>query len=76
MTAAMCLTEDDAALMYARACRAWYGRRAQNIVKRTIKQLECAHDGPGVRIWSRVADHLGQLVKEGSYIPQRSHDFD
>ena len=76
MTAEICLTEDDAALMYARACRAWYGRRAQNIAKRTIKQLEHAHDEPGVRIWTRIADHLKQLVKEGSYTSQRSHHFD
>ena len=72
----MPITEDDAAFMYARACRAWYGRRAHKVVGRTIKQLERAHDQPGVRIWSRVADHLTQLAKEGSHPPQRFRHFD
>jgi hypothetical protein len=29
----MHITEDDAALMYARACRAWYGSKAKYIVE-------------------------------------------
>jgi hypothetical protein len=30
----------DAAIMYARACRAWYGRRAPRIVRNKIAQLQ------------------------------------
>ena len=65
------ITEDDAAFMYARACRAWYGRRAPKVAKRTIKQLEQARDESGVRIWSRIADHLAQLAKDGSHAGRR-----
>ena len=68
----MLITEDDAAFMYARACRAWY----RLIVRRTMKQLERAQDQPGVRIWSRVADHLARLAKESSDLPQRPRHFD
>ena len=53
----MHITEDDAAHMYARACRAWYGRRAKHEVNKRIKELQLAGDEAGVRIWKRVADH-------------------
>jgi hypothetical protein len=33
------VTEREAASMYARACRAWYGRRAPRVIKETINQL-------------------------------------
>ena len=36
----MKITHDEAAEMYARACRAWYGPRAKGIVHKKIKQLE------------------------------------
>jgi len=32
-------TYKHAAIMYARACRAWYGPRAQRVVERTIEEL-------------------------------------
>jgi hypothetical protein len=54
----MVVTERDAAAMYARACRAWYGRRAPRVVKDTIKQLRAKNDEAGVRMWSLVAEEL------------------
>jgi hypothetical protein len=52
------VTELEAASMYARACRAWYGRRAQKVVKDEIKRLKAANDSSGVRMWSLVAEQL------------------
>jgi hypothetical protein len=49
---------ERAALMYARACRAWYGRRAPRVVKDTIKQLSTANDESGVRMWTLIAEAL------------------
>jgi hypothetical protein len=52
------VTEREAAAMYARACRAWYGRRALRVIKETIKQLRAKNDESGVRIWTLVAEAL------------------
>jgi hypothetical protein len=54
----MRVTERDAASMYARACHAWYGWRAPNVVKDTIKRLRAAHDESGVRMWTLIAEAL------------------
>jgi hypothetical protein len=57
-------TIEDAAVMYARACRAWYGRRAPRIVKDRIEELRRAGD---VRAWSQVAHQLEQLQNRTSH---------
>jgi hypothetical protein len=54
-------TSDDAAVMYARACRAWYGPRAHRVVKKKIKELTRTGDHGGVKAWSQVADQLAKL---------------
>ena len=54
----MQVTELEAASMYARACRAWYGWRAQKVVKGEIKRLKAANDGSGVRMWTLVGEQL------------------
>ena len=54
-------TSEDAAVMYARAYRAWYGRRAPRIVKDKIEELRRAGDDSGVIAWSQVARQLEQL---------------
>ena len=64
---AMHFTEDDAAFMYARACRAWYGRK--HVVSKRIRELQQARDEAGVRIWNRVAGQLARLPK---HQPQQS----
>jgi hypothetical protein len=57
----MYATLDDATAIYARACRAWYGKRAPGVVKRRIKELQRAGDAEGVEVWSKVAQQLSQL---------------
>jgi hypothetical protein len=57
----MRITHDEAAEMYARACRAWYGPRAKGIVRKTIKQLERNGDRAGVAAWTAVARQLSRM---------------
>jgi|HubBroStandDraft_4_1064222.scaffolds.fasta_scaffold1809806_1 hypothetical protein len=54
----MHVTESEAASMYARACRAWYGRRAQKVVKDEIKRLRAKNDESGVSMWTLVGEQL------------------
>jgi hypothetical protein len=69
------VTERQAASMYARACRAWYGRRAPRVVKETINQLRANNDESGVRIWSLVAETLPD-TRTQHHIAGRSQVFD
>jgi hypothetical protein len=57
----MYVSDEDAAVIYARACRAWYGKRAAGVVKKRIEELRRAGDIKGVVAWSQVADKLSQL---------------
>jgi hypothetical protein len=57
----MKITHDEAAEMYARACRAWYGPRAKGIVHKKIKQLERQGDRSGVAAWTAVAHQLSRM---------------
>jgi hypothetical protein len=52
------VTEEQAASMYARACRAWYGRRAPKVVNDTLKRLRAANDESGVRMWTLIDEAL------------------
>ena len=62
----MHVTEREAASMYARACKPWYGRRAQKVVKDEIKRLKAVKDESGVRMWSLVAEQLPRVRTERS----------
>ena len=57
----MKITHEQAAEMYARACRAWYGPRAKGIVRKKIKQLERQGDHSGVVAWTAVAHQLSRM---------------
>jgi hypothetical protein len=57
----MDISKEEAAMMYARACRAWYGARAQGIVRKKIKQLERQGDFDGVHAWTAVARQLSRI---------------
>jgi hypothetical protein len=59
----MHVSRDDAAAIYARACRAWYGKRAPRIVKKRIEELRRSGDLGGVAAWTDVADKLSLLNK-------------
>jgi hypothetical protein len=56
----MNITGEDAAAMYARACRAWYGPKAARVVRDKIQELRWADDYSGVVAWSQVAEKLAQ----------------
>ena len=51
---------DDAIKIYAKACRAWYGRRARNVVLRRAGKLQELGDTEGARVWHRVEAELAR----------------
>jgi hypothetical protein len=57
----MQVTSNEAAVMYARACCAWYGKRAPAVVARQIRDLKRRGDAQGVDIWNMVADRVSAL---------------
>jgi hypothetical protein len=54
----MHVSDDDAAVIYARACRSWYGKKALHIVTNKIREQKRAGDVGGVKAWSQVATKL------------------
>ena len=50
----MFVTEEEAAEMYARACRRWYGDEAKSVVSVKIGVLEAKGDHKGVKAWTQV----------------------
>jgi hypothetical protein len=59
----MQVSNDDAAAIYARACRAWYGRRALSVVTSKVHELQQRGDARGVAAWAKVAVVLSQIKK-------------
>jgi hypothetical protein len=59
----MHVTIDDAAAIYARACRAWYGKRAMRIVKDRARQLAKRGDAKGVAAWTKSRSTLSALER-------------
>jgi hypothetical protein len=57
----MKITDEEAAEMYARACRAWYGQRAKDVVRKKIKHLQRKGDHGGVVAWTAVAQQLSRI---------------
>jgi transcriptional regulator with XRE-family HTH domain len=57
----MYVSDECAAVIYGRAWRAWYGKRAAHVVKKRIEELRRTGDIKGVAAWSQVADKLSQL---------------
>ena len=54
----MYITQREAVQMYAKMCRAWYGRRARRVVLKTIQQMRTRGDQSGVKAWEQVAAEL------------------
>jgi hypothetical protein len=54
----MFVTEEEAAAIYARACRSWYGVKAQSVVNSQIKALMAKGDRKGVAAWRQVASAI------------------
>jgi hypothetical protein len=62
--ALMFVTEEEAATIYAKACRSWYGARAASVVHSQVKKLMAKGDGKGVKAWQQVARALESLSAE------------
>jgi hypothetical protein len=54
----MFVTEEEAAAMYARWCRSWYGEKAKSVIRAKIRALKARGDHKGAEAWERVARAL------------------
>ena len=63
----MRISSEEVAVIYARACRAWYGYRASSVVASKIDELRRARDFGGVKAWIQVAEKLEELAKKAGY---------
>jgi hypothetical protein len=57
------VSEEEAAEIYARVCRVWYGAKAQTVVDAKIRALRAKADYKGVEVWTRVARALARHEK-------------
>jgi hypothetical protein len=64
---------DDAAVIYARACRAWYGRSALRVVTGKVDELRRRGDADGVAAWTKVAAVLSQAKSPKGDRPEKAH---
>ena len=60
----MFVSDEEAAAMYARWCRKWYGVNAKSVVKSKIRTLMAKRDRKGVSAWQQVADALEHQTAE------------
>ena len=64
---ALFVSEEEAAEIYARVCRSWYGAKARSVVDAKIRALQAKADHKGVEAWKRVARALARQENiEGS----------
>jgi hypothetical protein len=54
----MYVTPSEAAKIYAKACKAWYGPRARRVVLNRIQEMRTRGDQSGVKAWEQVAAEL------------------
>jgi hypothetical protein len=54
----MLITSDQAVSMFARYCRARFGKKAVQKVRATAKTLQKRGDAQGHDVWNRVADEI------------------
>jgi hypothetical protein len=57
---ALFVTDEEAAEIYARARRSWYGANAKSVVEAKIQALAVKGDHKGVEAWKRVARALAR----------------
>jgi hypothetical protein len=60
----MQITADEAAFVYARACRSWYGGGARRMIMSQMEQLRYAGDPRALRICKLIAEELSKLDAE------------
>jgi hypothetical protein len=67
------VSEEEAAEIYARVCRSWYGAKAQSVVDAKIRALQAKAEYKGVEAWKRVARALARHAKTDTWadIPDR-----
>lgn len=63
----MWITQDEAVTMFARYCRARFGKSASHRVRAKANSLEKRGDLRGQQVWNKVADEL-----EGRAAPRAS----
>lgn len=57
----MYLSLDDAIYVYARACRAWYGRKAGSNALWAAAECRRRQDFEGERVWKRVSEEVEKV---------------
>jgi hypothetical protein len=55
------LSLDDAIYVYARACRAWYGRKASSNALQAAAECRQRQDFEGERVWKRVSEEVEKI---------------
>jgi hypothetical protein len=60
----MQVTADEAANVYARACRSWYGGGARRMIMSQMEELRHAGDPRAMRICKLIAEELSKLDAE------------
>jgi hypothetical protein len=55
------LSLDDAVYVYARACRAWYGRKAASNALRVAADCRRRRDFEGERVWKRISEEVERI---------------
>jgi hypothetical protein len=59
----MLITSDQAVVMFARYCRARFGKAATKQVRAKAKALQRCGDTEGHDLWNKVADEIEKGVK-------------
>jgi len=57
----MWITQDEAVVMFARYCRARFGKAASQQVRAKAKALRKRGDIEGWRVWNKVAQEIEKL---------------
>jgi hypothetical protein len=60
----MQITADEAAFVYARACRSWYGRGEGRRIMSQMEELRHAGDPRALKICKLIAEELSKLDAE------------
>jgi len=55
------LSLNDAIYVYARACRAWYGRKAAANALQAAANCRRRRDFEGERVWKRVSEEVEKI---------------
>lgn len=62
----MQITANEAVVMFARYCRARFGKGASKQVREKAKALKKSGDNEGHDVWNRVADEIEKGTKQPS----------